>query len=77
MPFSVSSPPPNFFPCPVVSLEEAQVRSDIRHRFFPKRPSSIYTKPKPTLDFEFHLLDTLLIPRSMAALFDEIRYRGL
>ncbi|TCD68822.1 hypothetical protein EIP91_009689 [Steccherinum ochraceum] len=84
MPFTASYPLPTLFPpCRVVSLAEAQARSDIRYRplrhIQPSRKplTSIYTEPKPVLDFESHKLETTLIPRSMAALFDEIRYRGL
>lgn len=68
----------------VISLAEAQARPDIRYRtlrLVPRKPvpsvSSVYTQPKPILDFESHMLETTLIPRSMAALFDEIKYRGL
>ncbi|TCD71854.1 hypothetical protein EIP91_003197 [Steccherinum ochraceum] len=83
MPFIISAPAPLLPKCPVVSLAEAQVRSDIRYRSLRQpsqpltSPTSYIIKPKPILDFDSHKLETTLIPRSMALQFDEIRYRGL
>ncbi|TCD71857.1 hypothetical protein EIP91_003200 [Steccherinum ochraceum] len=83
MPFTISAPAPLLPKCPVVSLAEAQVRSDIRYRSLrqPSQPltppTSYIIKPKPILDFDSHKLETTLIPRSMALQFDEIRFRGL
>ena len=71
--------------CDTVSLEEAQTRSDIYHRslFLLDKPlpdsrhTSPYTAPKPILDFSSHMLGTHLIPRDIAAKYDEIKYRGI
>ncbi|THH29517.1 hypothetical protein EUX98_g4660 [Antrodiella citrinella] len=67
----------------VVPLAVVQSRSDIIYRSLRLLPVLNYKtppallKPKPVLDFDYHMLDTYLIPRSLAAISDHIVYRGL
>ncbi|THH29310.1 hypothetical protein EUX98_g4882 [Antrodiella citrinella] len=64
-----------------LSLAEAQSRPDIVYRSLhllqPKISSQPRVADKPIPDFHTHMLETHLIPLSLAATFEDVKYRGI